>query len=181
MCVTAPSVLTAPSFFEFNALFELDTPKPATSPLPAFTHPHISIKKKHIPQESVHTCSFIMSEMTLKEFAHKHNEIIDRMKRVLKFLTKSSNVNKEEVDHIQETFEALKAKAENEGKPATKTMGDLTLEQVQAIFQLTKLTPDNDEAGDMWECNAIKAEDLHCPEDFHEFYAFLREYSLLPS
>lgn len=119
-----------------------------------------------------------MPEMTPKEFAHKHNQIIDRMKRVLKFLTKSSNVNKEEVDRIQETFEAVKAKAENEGKPATKAMSDLTLEQVQAIFQLTKLTPDNEEADDMWECNPIKAEDLHSLEDFQEFYTFLREYSL---
>jgi hypothetical protein len=50
------------------------------------------------------------------------------VRKVLKWLSKTSNVNKDAIDHMQETLGDLAKMALNEEDPASKAMGKLTLE-----------------------------------------------------
>lgn len=121
------------------------------------------------------------TEKTPKESTEQHNHVIKLMRKVLKWLSKTSNVNKDEVDHMQETLEELAQKATNEEEPASKAMGKLTLDEVQKIFQLTKLTPENEQPDDKWNIKPLRGRQLQDPQAFHRFYHILCELPLLPS
>lgn len=118
---------------------------------------------------------------TPKKSTDQHNHVIKLVRKVLKWLSKTSNVNKDAIDHMEETLEELAKKASNKEDPASKAMGKLTLEEVQTIFKLTKLTPQNEQLGDKWNMKPILERHLQSPQAFPKFYDTLCEFPLLPS
>lgn len=54
-------------------------------------------------------------------------------------------------------------------------MTDLTLNEVESIFHLKKVTPKNEQPGDKWDLEPYNPDTLPHPEDYSEFFAFLRE------
>ncbi|KAJ5796224.1 uncharacterized protein N7518_004764 [Penicillium psychrosexuale] len=91
----------------------------------------------------------------------------------LKWLSATSNVSKVEIDEMRETLEQAKKAAARDQKLPGVAVGDLTLEEVETIFGLKKLTPRNEQPGDMWDLEPYDIHGLRDPEDFHEFSTFL--------
>ncbi|KAJ5197557.1 hypothetical protein N7449_008036 [Penicillium cf. viridicatum] len=93
----------------------------------------------------------------------------------LKWLSATSNVSKAEIDEMRETLEQAKKAAARDQKLPGVAVSDLTLEEVETLFGLKKLTPKNEQPGDKWNLEPYSTDTrgLRDAEDFLEFFTFL--------
>ena len=115
--------------------------------------------------------------MAPKKLLRKH--ALGLIEVALKWLSATSNMSKAEINEMKETLEQAKKAAACDRKLPGVAMSDLTLEEVETIFCLKKLTPKNEQPGDKWDLEPYDTTKLPYPEDFPEFFNFLGECPLL--
>ena len=75
----------------------------------------------------------------------------------------------------KETLEQAKKVATRDRKPP----GVAIYKRPNAIFRLKKLTPKNEQPSDKWDLEPYDTAQLLHPEDFPNFFTFIRECPLL--
>ncbi|PKX92379.1 uncharacterized protein P174DRAFT_451725 [Aspergillus novofumigatus IBT 16806] len=104
------------------------------------------------------------------------NHALGLIEVALKWLSATSNILKAEVDEIKETFEQVKKVAARDRKLPGVAISDLTLEEVESIFYIKKLTPKNKQPGDKWDLEPYNnVINVQYPDDFLEFFIFLNK------
>ncbi|KAJ5310797.1 uncharacterized protein N7443_003258 [Penicillium atrosanguineum] len=103
----------------------------------------------------------------------QRNYVVRLIKIGLKWLSHTSNVSQAEIQEMKQTLEQIEAEATGDRNLLAVAMGDLTLEDVENIFGLKKLTPKNEQKGDKWNLVPFNPKDVPDSEDFEAFYDLL--------